>query len=211
LILLAFTLLGACDRAPEKLGAKLPPAVVGLIEPCQERKGEVRENCAIAALASFALTGEQWLLLCDELRTSPALDICIERAVWSDKSPSPPSVCERIEHERTRQSCLLGATNGILEGPIAALADACGRAEDLEVDCWVHVTTGRKHYWLDKGLSTLEADVAEMLAVRPALVSSIPVGYEVGRALGPVAQGSPSGVCARFEAGPAQACYAAVK
>jgi hypothetical protein len=205
-ILLAFLLLASCKRAP--LGEGLPPGVAKSLETCTVSTGEVRDHCAVTVASHLNLTGAQWLVLCEQLGGDTAVDICVERAAWAEKEPSPYTVCSRITHTRTRQSCLLGATNAIVEGPIPPLVDVCARTAELEADCWVHVVAGRRFLWLAEGQDRAAADVAEAVALRPRLAGLVPFASEVGRVLGTTPEGTGASACDSFEATiPRETCF----
>lgn len=204
--LIAVILLAACSLPP--LGAGLPAGFAKSLETCATATGEVRDHCAVTVSSQLGLTGAQWLTLCEQLGGGTAADICIERAAWAEEEPAPYTICSRIDHTRTRQSCLLGATNAIVEGPIAPLIDVCARTGDLEADCWVHVVTERRHFWLDKGTDRIVADVADAVALRPSLAGLVPFASEVGRALVVAGPGRGASACVSFELGiPRQTCY----
>lgn len=175
---LAALLLVGCSRAP--LGEGLPEVVAKALQPCLEQTGPVRDHCAVTLASHLDLAGAEWMTLCGQLAGGTAYDLCVERAAWAKREPAPHTVCAKISEERTRQSCLLGATNAIIAGPIAALVDVCARTEDLEDDCWVHVSTERRKFWLDSGAERLSADVAEAVKLRSRLARSVPFASEVG-------------------------------
>lgn len=207
--MLALLLLSACSRPP--LGEGLPPAIAKSLESCAASTGEVRDHCAVTVASHLGLTGGQWLTLCDQLDGDSAEDICVERAAWAEKEPAPYSVCARVSQTRTRQSCLLGATNAIVQGPISPLVDVCARTGDLEADCWVHVVAGRRFLWLDEGWDRASADVAEAVSLRPRLASLVPVATEVGRAIGIIPAGTSAAACDSFELSvPRQSCYSSM-
>jgi hypothetical protein len=182
-----------------------------LIAPCQAQEGSVREHCVVAALGTMDLAGSDILVVCEGLRDAGAHDLCVERAVWTRKAPSPVSECKRIDHERTRQSCVLGGTNPLMDGPIEPLLEACSAAEDLEVECMVHVLTGRRFDLQEKGLVAVHEEVQTILKLRPSFASQPPVATEVGRIVSPLTQSSDAFVCSLFEPSAEQACRGALR
>lgn len=209
LLLLPAAILAACARP--SLEASIPARLAPLTKECLQREGEVREHCVLAAVATVEVSGTEWLSICDALATESARDICFERAVWTERDPAPTKVCKRIDHARTRQSCLLGGTNAILSGPFEALVETCAAAEDLEVDCIVHVLSGRRPYWTQQGLAALEADAALLIEERPHLASSTPVGTEFARAMAPMVTGGNAKTCELFDEPVRVACNASLR
>lgn len=206
--LVGLLLLAACSRrAP--LGEGLPPGAAKSLESCAASPaGEVRDHCAVVVSAHLNLTGSEWLTLCGQLGDNTSFDICIERAVWAENAPASFTACSRINHRRTQQSCLLGATNAVINGPVAPLVDICASTGDLEADCWVHVTAGRRYHWLDNGADAAAADVAEALSLRPALGRLIPFATEVGRAIALIPPGNGASACEAFDVGvPRESCH----
>lgn len=185
--------------------------VARLIEPCQAQEGAVREHCVVAALGTVDLAGPDILTVCDGLDDDAARDLCVERAVWTRNQPVPISACKRIEHERTRQSCVLGGTNPLMEGEIEPLLEACSAAEDLEVECMVHVLSGRRPLLQRRGLAVLNDEVQKILELRPAFASRPPVATEVGRIAASMTQSDDSYVCSLFAEGAADNCRNALR
>lgn len=209
--LLLLLLLAGCGSGSGPSLDQIPEAARPLAQPCLAQDGASREHCIVAALGTVDLSGSDWLSLCDGLRERTAADLCVERAVWAKREPADPRECKRIEQVRTRQSCILGGTNERIEGPLEPLLDICSAAEDLEVECVIHVLAGRRQIFTRKGLGAFQAEVEELLRLRPRLALNMPVSTEVGRIAAPLANAPNAAICSLFEGETQNGCRNAIR